>query len=115
VPQTSQYKGWAEELLRTDSTGEAEKEMPEQVSPLGRGVIRESVFDFRAVQLQRPARNGFPNSPTCEDQAGRQYWLGVAKSGESRTSNLLVGVTDARNDRAGELRWETFIEPLEGE
>ncbi len=64
---------------------------------------------LRIAELQ----SGFPNRPAGDEQAGGGDGFGVAEGGESGTSDLLVGLTGARNDRAGEVGRQAFLEPLE--
>ena len=58
---------------------------------------------------------GFSDGPASDEQAGSGDGFGVTEGGESGTSDLLVGVTGARNDRAGELGWQAFLEPFQCE
>ena len=55
---------------------------------------------------------GVSKSPAGDKQTGRGHGLNVAESGERGVADLLAGLRGARNDGAGEVGGQAFVEPL---
>ena len=56
--------------------------------------------------------SGFPDGPAGDEQTGRKGGFGVAERGERGASNLLAGLSGARDDGAGEVRRKALLEPF---